>query len=104
VEQKGEELRGCKVKPGLSELDLSVELLGQQPETVGTRQAVVLDRVRDALEMFWRRVVRERSQWIQGDQSAGQQVQQKLTRTVGKGADPFPNGRTGWSLLGHLMQ
>jgi hypothetical protein len=104
MEQEGKELRSSKVEPGLPVLDLRVELLGQQPETVGTRQVVVLDRVRDALEMFWRRVVRERGQWVQGHQGAGQQVEQELTRTVGKGADPLPNGRTGWSLLGYLPQ
>ena len=43
MEQKGEELRSSKVEPGLSELDLSVELLGQQPELVGTRQTTALD-------------------------------------------------------------
>jgi hypothetical protein len=104
VKQEGEELRGCKGKPGLSDLDLGVELLGQQPETVGTRQAATLDWVRNALEMFRWRAVRERSQWVQGYQSTGQQIEQELTRTVGKGADPLPNSRTGRSLLGHLLQ
>jgi hypothetical protein len=102
VEQEREELGGCKVEPGLSDLDLGVELLGQQPKTVGTRQAATLDWVRNALEMFRWRAVRELSQWVQGDQSAGQQVQQELTRTVGKGADPLPDGGTGRSWLGHL--
>ena len=97
MEQKGEELRSAKVEPGLSELDLGVELLGQQPELVGTRQAAVLDWVGNALEMFRRCAVRVVSQWVQGDQSAGQQVQQELTRTVGKGADPLPDGRRGRS-------
>ncbi|MHC4648211.1 MAG: hypothetical protein ACYTBJ_22345 [Planctomycetota bacterium] len=104
VEQEREELRGCKVKPGLSDLDLNVEMLGQQPEMVGTRQAAALEWVRDALEMFRWRAVRKRSQWVQGHQSAGQQVEQELTATVGEGAEPFPNGRTGRSLLGHLPQ
>jgi hypothetical protein len=53
MEQKGEELRSPKIEPGLSDLDLSVELLGQQPEMVGTRQAAALDWVRSALEMLW---------------------------------------------------
>ena len=97
-------MRGCKVEPGLSDLDLGVELLGQQPEMVGTRQAAVLDWVRDALQMFGRYAVRKRSEWVQSHQSTGQQIQQELTRTVGKGADPLSNGRTGRSLLGHLPQ
>jgi hypothetical protein len=104
VEQEGEELRSSKVEPGLSDFDLGIELLGQQPEMVGTRQTTALDWVRNALKMFRWRAVRERGQWVQGYQSAGQQVQQKLTRTVGKGTDPLPNGRTGRSLLGHLLQ
>ena len=104
MEHEGEELRSPKVEPGLSDLDLGVELLGQQPEMVGTRQAAALDWVRDALEMFRWRAVREPGQWIQGQQLAGQQVQQELTRTVGERADPLPNGRTGWSLLGYLPQ
>ena len=66
MEQKGEELRSPKVEPGLSELDLSVELLGQQPEMVGTRQAAALDGVKNALQMFWWCAVRKLSQWIQG--------------------------------------
>jgi hypothetical protein len=104
VKQEGEELRGSKGKPGLPDLDLGVELLGQQPETVGTRQAATLDWVRNALDMFRWRAVRKRSQWVKGYQSTGQQIQQELTRTVGKGADPLPNGRTGRSWLGHLLQ
>ena len=74
MEQEREELRSSKVEPGLSDLDLGVELLGQQPEAVGTGQAAVLDGVSDALEMFRWCVVRERSQWVHGHQSAGQQV------------------------------
>jgi hypothetical protein len=74
VEQKGEESRGRKVKPGLPKLDLGVKMLGQQPETVRTGQAAVLEGVRKALQMFRRRAVGERSQWVQGDQSTGQQV------------------------------
>jgi hypothetical protein len=102
VEQEREELGGCKGKPGLSDLDLGVELLAQQPELVGTPQAAALDWVRNALEMFRRYAVRELSQWVQGDQSAGQQVQQEFTGTIGKGADPLPDGGTGRSWLGHL--
>jgi hypothetical protein len=43
MEQEREELRSSKVEPGLSELDLSVELLGEQPELVGARQTTALD-------------------------------------------------------------
>jgi hypothetical protein len=51
MEQEREELRSSKVEPGLSELDLSVELLGQQPEAMRTHQATALDEVRNALAM-----------------------------------------------------
>jgi hypothetical protein len=47
---------------------------------------------------------RERSQWVQGRPLAGQQVEQRLTGTVGKGVDPLPNGRACWPWLGHLPQ
>jgi len=94
VEQEGEELRGPKVEPGLPQLDLGVEMLGQQPEAMRPGQAAVLDGVRNALEVFRCCAVGEQSQWVQGDQSAGQQVEQEFTRAVGKGADPLPNGRT----------
>jgi hypothetical protein len=104
VEQEGEETSSFKVEPGLPDLDLGVELLGQQPEVMRTGQAAVLDGVRDALEMFRWRAVREPGQWIQGHQAAGQQVQQEFTRTVGEGADPLPNGRASRSWLGHLPQ
>jgi hypothetical protein len=72
VEQEREELGGCKGKPGLSDLDLGVELLGQQPELVGTPQVAALDWVRNALEMFRRFAVKVVSQWVQGQQLAGQ--------------------------------
>jgi hypothetical protein len=92
------------VEPGLPELDLGVKMLGQQPETMGTGQAAVLDWVSNALQMLRWCAVRKLSQWVQGHQSMGQQVEQELTRTVGKGADPLPNGRAGRSWLGHLSQ
>lgn len=72
VEQEGKETSGSKVEPGLPDLDQGIELLSQQPETVGTRQAAALDWVGDALEVLRWRAVRQIDQWVQGNQSAGQ--------------------------------
>ena len=56
MEQEGEQLVGGKVQPGLANLGLGIEPLGQEPEAVGSRQAATADRVGDTAQVVRHRI------------------------------------------------
>jgi hypothetical protein len=103
MQHKRQQLGSAEVQPGLSGLDVSIELLGQQPEMMGAGQTMVLGGMGHSIQV-WGRWTWQLSRWRQSQQETGQSGQQEFTRSVGKGADPLPNGRGGRTGLGQLRQ
>jgi hypothetical protein len=79
-------LTHCKVQAGLPGLDEGIELLGQEPEAMGTLQAMAPSGGGDAIEVVRRPGVRQCDQGLESQESAGQAVKQEMTCTVAKDA------------------
>ena len=88
VYQKREELTGGKVEIRQASLDLSVELLGQEPENMRVFEAPALALLRDPLQMPWR-LAGELDVGSEGEQVAQQVVEEQVTGTVGEGVNPL---------------
>jgi len=99
MEHKGKELVGSEVQPGQPGLDLGVEPFRQKPEGMGAFQATALERIADALKMAGR-LVWQFDRGVEGEQVTEQDVEQEMTRPVGKGAYPLPDSRRGGARLG----
>ena len=53
MEQKGEQLTHAKGQAGLAAFDLSIQLLGQLPKSVGLGQSVVMLNLTAASQVSW---------------------------------------------------
>ncbi len=51
MQEEGEQLARCKVQTGGAELELSIEMLGEEPEEMGAFQTQPIDGIRDAMEV-----------------------------------------------------
>jgi hypothetical protein len=103
MEQEGEQLVSGEVQPGLTNLDLGIEPLGQEPESIGARQAATAHGVSDTAQVVRHRV-RQVSQGLQRQQVLGQHIEQQLARTVGKRVQPLTDSRAGRTGFGQLAQ
>ena len=79
-------------------LDLSVELLGQEPEGMRVFHAPALTLLRDPVQMPWG-LTGELDTGSEGQQVAQQAVEEQVTGTVGEGGNPLAHGGAGRSLV-----
>jgi hypothetical protein len=88
TDQKWEELIGEEVEMRQASLDLSVELLGQEPEAMRVFHAPALTLLRDPVQMPWG-LTGELDTGSEGEQVAQQAVEEQVTGTVGEGGHPL---------------
>ena len=100
MEQEREQFGRCEVETRQPNLDQGIELLGQEPEVVGTLQAAAFGQVGDAVEMLGRRGAWHVGQGGKSQELVEEKVEQEFASPVGEGANPLPDGRAGWTAVG----
>jgi len=102
VQQKGEQLAQAKGQVGLAIFDLSLDLLGHLPESVGLAQALVVLNLAAAGQV---RRGGSGQLGVRGqlEQEPAQGRQQQVSGPVGKGPHPFPHRFRGRSGCGQVL-
>jgi hypothetical protein len=104
VEEERKQLTRCKVELRRASFELSIEVLSQAPEVMGTRQAGAPGGMRNTMEMGRGAGVRQLSQGIESQQLADQEIEEEVACPVGKGSEPLSNGGASRARWGQLTQ